>query len=108
MTELTSDLSILTTMPKAALDDLVLKAEWCICNNVVDNLHKEDCISEIDIGIGTLYIKATPSEILYKFVPCNRFEKLVAKCVASKESPIVAAAEKAISKRILSTYKELL
>ena len=107
MNKLVNDLSTLTTISKNALNSLTEKAQGCICHCVYESLLEENPLTEVDIGIGTLYIKCEEDEIKYKFIPAKKLEENVAQTVRTKVSPITLQVETALKERIESTYKQL-
>lgn len=108
MRKLANDISALTTISLKALWDLEDKARDCISHDVYENLISGECLTEIDIGIGTLYIKCEESEIKYKFIPAKKLEEKVAQTVRTKTSPVVLNVETALKNRIEKTYKDLI
>lgn len=107
MVNLSTDLSILTTIPKNTLDNLVDKSLWCICHTVEENLINHNEITEINIGLGTLLIKVEEGSIRYKFIPSPKLEESVRDTVVNKENPLIANVESTLASRIVNTYKDL-
>lgn len=108
MNKLIDDISTLTTISKNALVNLNDKAQSCICHCVCESLIEGNSLTEIDIGIGTLYIKFEGEEIKYKFIPSKKLEESVALTAQYKSSPLVYEVDVALKERIESTYKNLL
>ena len=108
MTKLIDDIATLTTISQHALVNLNDKAYSCICHSVCENMLEGNPLTEIDIGIGVLYIKCEEGQIKYKFIPSRKLEENVALTVTNKVSPIVFEVETALKDRIESTYKNLL
>lgn len=108
MTKLIEDLATLTTISQHALVNLNDKAYSCICHNVCESMLEGNPLTEIDIGIGILYIKCEEDQIKYKFIPSKKLEENVALTVKHKVSPVVFEVEAALKDRIESTYKNLL
>ena len=69
MYNVSEDLSTITTIPKNSIDKLFEKEEWCICQNIEEQLGNKDVLTEIHIGIGYLSILLEDNTIKYKFVP---------------------------------------
>ncbi len=108
ITKIVDDISTLTTISKNSLYNLVEKSHSCICHAVYESLISGNPVTEIDIGIGTLYIKCEETEIKYKFIPSKKLEENVAYTVKNKVSPLVYEVEDSLKLRIESTYKNLL
>ena len=108
MKKIVDDIATLTTISNNALVNLVDKIQTCICHDVYESLIEGNSTSEIDIGIGTLYIKCEESEIKYKFIPSKKLEENVSFTVKHKQSPLVYEIETSLKSRIESTYKNLL
>ena len=106
--KLNQDLSDVTGIPKLTLDNLSYKACTCLGHSVYESLLKKEPLTEIDIGIGTLYIKVEGNDIKYKFIPSTKLETTVSFTIQNKESPLIVDAEKSLKTRIEKTYKELL
>lgn len=107
MINLTTDLSTLTSIPKASLDKLVEKSQWCICHSVEESILNRNNIVEINIGIGILYIKLEEENIKYKFIPSQSLEDCVRDTVLNKHNPLIAVTEQALITRIINTYKDI-
>ena len=72
MTDIVKDMATLTTIPEKSLNKFYRKMIFCICEGVAEDLLNEDIeISEMNIGIGTLYIKHSGGDIKYHFIPNN-------------------------------------
>lgn len=108
MTKLVEDLATLTTISQNALVNLNEKSLACICHCVCENILEGNSLTEIDIGIGVLYIKCEEDKIKYKFIPSKKLEENVAFTVKNKTSPVLFEVESALKARIESTYKDLL
>lgn len=108
MYNLIEDLSNLTTIPTSTLTKLSDKAVICICNDVEESLLKEDRVTEIDLGIGTLQILVEGNDIRYRFVPNKALEANMKNTVINKKNPLTATVEESLVKRVLNTYKNYL
>ena len=108
ISKLTQDLSAITGIPKLTLDNLVEKADICIAHSLYETSLKKEILTEIDIGIGMLYIKLEGNQIKYKFIPSEKLEQFISFSLVNKESPLILDAEKALKTRIEKTYKELI
>lgn len=108
ISKLTQDLSAITGIPKLTLDNLVEKADTCIAHSLYETFLKKEVLTEIDIGIGMLYIKLEGNQIKYKFIPSEKLEQFISFSLVNKESPLILDAEKALKTRVEKTYKELI
>ena len=108
MTKIIEDLATLTTISQNALVNLNEKTHACICHSVCESMLEGKPLTEIDLGIGVLYIKCEEDQIKYKFIPSKKLEENVAFTVKHKTSPILFEVESALKDRIESTYKNLL
>ena len=101
------DLSLLTTIPKGVLEKLITKSIDTICYDVREQQLQNSPITEVDIGIGILYIKLEDDNIMYKFIPSEVLENKVLKTVNKQYKPVCGLAEESLKKRIMNAYKEL-
>lgn len=102
------DVSKITNIPYKYLDRLVLNLDRCISHSVLENYHDRNCITECNIGVGTLVIGIVEDEIQYKFIPSHSFEKMLLQTIETKQSPLIDAAEELLDSKIKQVYKELL
>lgn len=107
MFDMLDDLSILTTIPKSVLEKLTTKSIDTICYDVREQQLQNLPLTEVDIGIGILYIKLEDDAIMYKFVPSEVLENKVLKTVNKQYKPVCGLAEASLKKRIMNAYKEL-
>lgn len=106
MYSLIEDLSQITTIPVVNFNQITKKSKYCICDCIQSEiLDGNDCV-DIQIGIGTLSIKVTDSEIQYRFVPTEDFEEDIKTVVLDHKNPLQQLAEKKLSSRILKCYKD--
>lgn len=106
MRQLLNDLSILTTISVRDLKKLLEKSTLCIADAVNDSKIKNEDITSIDIGVGTLYVKIIGNEVKYKFVGNDYLNKILIE--ATKENnKLENKLEKTLVDRITNLYKEL-
>lgn len=108
MIDIIQDVSTITTIPKDALDKLVNKELWCICEAVKEGSLKNESPTEMDIGIGTLLISDHEETVKYKFIPSKALEESVNETIQNKKSPLELKLEKNLVNKILNTYKTIL
>ena len=102
-----TDLNELTGVSKQALIDLAKHANYCIGHKVYEDNINQNYLTELDLGIGTLFIKTTDSDVRYKFIPSPELEKSVTHAV-NKRSPIAVAVNDKLREKLESTFKGLL
>lgn len=105
---LKTDIGVLTSISEASLTRLEDRCEDCICHSIYETLKSGEDITEIDIGLGMLYIKFVDGTIRYKFIPSEKLEEKVCNTVTSRQSPLVKRAEVRLKNSIENAYKELL
>ena len=65
MTDTIKDVSTLTTIPEKTIMKLVQKFIFSICETVLEDIKDEQEVTELNIGLGTLYIKHVNDEIKF-------------------------------------------
>lgn len=109
MYDLIKDLASITTIPEDALNKLVSKTEWCICDCVNEKLVcNNEKVVEINIGIGTLSLIIDDNSIIYRFVPSKELEKYVIDTIKNEKNPLKYVLEKNLINKITKVYKELI
>lgn len=107
MKDLIQDISILTTIGKYNLDQLVNKSVAIISHDVEESLRDGNNITSIDIGIGELHILHTDGSIKYKFIPSKRLDDVIVDTCVNRQSALDILIDKALGERIQNTYKDL-
>jgi hypothetical protein len=107
MTNVIQDVSTLTTIPLSSLQKLVGKGQDCICHSVYESILNNEEVTELDIGIGTLYIQCNSEEARYKFIPSLMLEKQVRETAQTRESPVILNVEEKLKDKIMYVYKDL-
>jgi len=105
--QLISDISTLTTIPKIQLKAIFDKIPLIISHEVLESIDAKESTCVIDVDFGKLYVRVTESEILYKFVPSLKLEKMVKNTVTNKNSGLTVEVEDTLRDRILTVYKDL-
>lgn len=108
MTNLLEDLSVLTSLSKSTLNEISIMAESAICHAVVEDLLDKNEMTEVDIGIGILFIKRCEDGIHYKFVPSEHLSSCIETSIKSRRSVLNRRANDTLVNRIKKTYKEML
>ena len=107
MNNIVEDVSKLTTIPEKTLNKLNQKFIYSICEQIQEDLLEEKEISELDIGLGTLYIKYTDDQIKYKFIPNADLEKAVYNTVIKKLNLMETSLNESLAKKFIDVYKDL-
>ena len=107
MSNVIKDVSTLTTIPEKTLNKLEQKFIYCICEQIQEDMLEEQEISELDIGLGTLYIKYADNQIKYKFIPNSELEKAVYNTVVKKLNLMEPTLNEALVKKFVDVYKDL-
>lgn len=105
---LIEDLSKLTTIPQKALDKLVEKSMWIICDDVQESCLESNVLTTIDLGIGKLLIDTSNDAIRYKFIPNCDLDNALKKVIIDDINPLKNTLELALVNKILNTYKTIL
>ena len=101
------DLSNLTAIPEKLLEKLSQSLLYVICQNVLEDTLSNITISEIDLGIGTLYIKHESSDIKFKFIPSDELKQQLTDTVINKLNLMEIALTEKLSNKLLEVYKDL-
>ena len=107
MSNIVKDVSTLTTIPEKTLNKVGQKFIYSICEQIQEDLLEEREMSELDLGLGILYIKYVGDEIKYKFVPNPDLEKAVYNTVVKKLNLMESALNEALAKKFIDVYKDL-
>ena len=107
MSNIIEDVSKLTTIPEKSLVKLEQKFIYAICEQIQEDILADKEMSELDIGLGTLYIKYLGDEIKYKFIPNTNLEKAVYNTVVKKLNLMETALNEALAKKFIDVYKDL-
>ena len=109
MKYINKDIATLTTIPERTLDNLNKKMILCICQGVLEDYLENDDkeISELDIGIGTLYIKYIGDKAKYHFEPNELLKTTLNKTLTLKESPLQDLVKDSLANKMQELYKDL-
>lgn len=103
-----NDLSAVTQIPIELLDRLNSVEELCCCHKFFEDICDKNPITELDIGLGKIYMESDGEKISYKFIPSKSFEKQLIKTIKLRQSPLVLKSQEALKNKIMNAYKELL
>lgn len=109
MNNVSTDLSILTTIPEKTLDKLGEKILYVLCQSVQENVSDDKEISEFNFfNLFTLYIKHDASnEIKYRVVPSKEFEKAIEDTVNNKLNLLEDVVNDTLVKKFMNIHKEI-
>lgn len=109
MRSINKDVATLTTVPEKTLNKLSKRTALCICEAVLEDALADNDkeISELDIGIGTLYIKYIGAEVKFHFEPSDFLKTTLNKTIETKESPLEQLIRDKLSQKISDVYKDL-
>ena len=102
------DLAKITTIPVYTIKKLFNNLIICICHKVLENYLDKITDTCVDLGFGKLCLSIEEDEIIYKFIPSQKFESTLIDTLKTKQSPLITKAEKILTNKIINTYKELL
>jgi len=95
----------LTTKDLEKLGKLV---EFVIIDDVVDAKLKGEDVTEIDLGLGTLYIKCDGDDVKTKLVLNDDFKNRIIASTKVEQSALDAKLNEALVTRIIHIYKDLI
>lgn len=103
------DLSDITSIPYTLLCKLVNNLEDIICHDVKESLQESgtNSITEVNIGIGKLFIYITEEEVTYRFIPSFSFENKLVNMINNNEDPMITELEESLKEKIVNRYKDL-
>lgn len=107
MSNIVNDVSILTTISEKTIEKLLQKFVYAICEQIAEDILEEKDYSELDIGLGKLYVKIIGEEIKYKFVPSNYLQSAISNVVTNKLNLMENTLNETLVKRFMDVYKNL-
>ena len=105
---LKNDLCDLTGVSVESVDKILNLCEDTICHCVFEDIKSKESLTQVDIGIGTLYIRQDGELLKYKFIPSDALDNKVKKTCRTKESPLIKRATKSLRLKFDRAYKELI
>ena len=105
---LIDDLSELYNIPKASLSKIKDTIIILLAQYTKEVQKEKESVLEVDIGIGSLYIKIDAEQVEYKFIPNKKTQKSISDCLQANKDPLQIKIEESFKKRIKEIYKELL
>lgn len=108
MSNVIKDISTITTISEKTLNKLKDRVILSICENVTEDKMEDKTLSEIDLGIGVLYIGyADTSAVKYKFIPSEELQKNVRETLNGKLNLMNDTLNAALSQAFENIYKDL-
>ena len=107
MSNIIEDISVLSTIPEKTLEKLLNKIYYCISDALVEDIANEKDITELDIGIGVLYIRHIGDQVAYKFIPSEDLEKTVNTTIIKKQNLLENVLNDSLAKKFMDVYKDL-
>ena len=102
-----SDLTVLTTIPEKSLNKFFRKIDACICESVFEDINADvGNITEVNIGIGTLYIKHD-GELKYHFKPSEMLNTGIIDTINNNKNPLNDILTEALATKFTDLYKDL-
>lgn len=108
MSNVIKDIAKLTTIPEFNLIKLSNLCSKCISHDVVESIKNNEDVCTIDIGIGSLLIDISSTDLHFKFIPSSQLQLTILKSINSSESELVIEVEELLKDKIINTYKNLL
>lgn len=107
MTNLIKDVSAITNINEKLLNKIVDIAIYCINDAVEESVLNKECITQVDIGIGTLSILASNNELKFKFIPNAKLRESVISTIKNEENTIDKVVESNIVEKLTKLYKDI-
>lgn len=104
-TNISKDLSTLTTVNEQTFKKLESKIVWCISDCIDSAIKAGDSTASINLGFGILTICFDNNEIKYRFKPSNNLEKVVANTVINERNDLVLNIENSLVSKLTNVYK---
>lgn len=105
---LKDDLISITGVSPESVDKVIDVCEDLVCQDVFESIVKGEQLTQVDIGIGDLYITRDGDLVKYKFIPNSEFDSKVRRTYRDRASPIIRRANKALKLKFDRAYKELI
>lgn len=108
MNNVINETATLTTIPEKALNKLMQKMTYCICEDVYESHLAEEEVTQVDIGIGVLYIKYVAGETKWRFIPSANLNDAVTSVYKNGLNLMDSTLNSALAKKFTEAYKDLL
>lgn len=108
MNNIIEDVSKLTSISKDNLEKLVKLSVYSILETISEDKLQDKDVSEVDIGLGKLYIRYSGGELTYKFIPSEFLLDETLKTLRNDKNTFEVEIEDNIVNRVTKLYKEIL
>lgn len=107
--DIIQDMVTLTTISDRTLQKFFGKMMYCITEAVAEKIieNNEEDILELNIGIGTLYIKIKDKEPKYHFKPNELLAKSIMDVINGEDNSFTNMLNDAIVNKFTEVYKDL-
>lgn len=102
------DVSKLTSINKENLDKLVKLEIYSIIETVTEDKLVGKDVSEIDIGLGSLYVRTSGGMLTFKFIPSETLLSETVKAIKNGKNTFEVDIEDTLVSRVTKLYKEIL
>jgi hypothetical protein len=106
--DLKNDLCAITGVSDDSANKVVRLCEDILCHCVFESITDKEQLTQVDIGIGELYIRRDGDLIKYKFIPNDEFDNKVRNTYKNGASPLIIKANKSLKLKFDRAYKELI
>lgn len=107
MVNLNEDVSKLTTISEATLNQLDQRKVWCIAEAVTETALSEKSSIDLNIGIGVLSLLVEDNQVKYKFKPSTNLDEAIKGCLIHKQNALSINLDKALVDKLTNIYKNL-
>ena len=108
MNNIIEDVSKLTSINKEHLDKLVKYAIYGIIETITEDKIQGKDVSEVDVGIGRLFIRTSGGELTYKFIPSELLLGETLKALKNSKNFFEIDIEDSLINKVTKLYKEIL
>jgi hypothetical protein len=102
-----SDTAVLTTIPEKTIKKIMDKMVYAIAEAVVEARITNQSVIELNIGLGTLFIKLEDDSIQYKFVPGEKLEESVKNSFINQQNLLEDVLDASLVNKLTNIYKDL-
>lgn len=105
--KLSTDLSKLSNIDEATIDRILELCTAIVGNATYEALLQNDEITEIDLGFGTLIIKAESADVKMKFIPSDALSNELKEINQGGEPSLKLKLEKSVVAKLIDNYKQI-
>lgn len=108
MSSIVQEVSKISTVSPKNISKLLDIMGYIIIDNIIDDIHNNTEITEIDFQFGTLSILHTDKDLKFKFTPSAKFEESLKTAVIEDTSSLETVLEQVLVDKLLEVYKDLI